>query len=448
MRYANVLISAAASCAMSGCVSASHRPVEIAAQSPSVSLGQSQSGRVEALFAPHAATSDLSGTLFVIRPGEQPYYKHFGWADWRRTPHTRQTQYHAASITKGITAAIVISLQRDGKLTLSDAVSKWLPILSSSPEISIAAVLRHRAGLPRDFPDDFDVTADKAADWLASDPSFISPDKREGYSNVGYSLLAEVVEAASGRSYAELAQQFVFEPAGMDDSVIVTAGPSKPLALAKPYTAGPRPLGVMTPVAAPISSGAGGLVTTPGDLTKWVRFLADDGYPELFTGDDPIGSIDAGSDANGRYVSVQGTLPGYVANAIAWRNGASVSYMGNLFSYPALDMKSRLLSLMSTGAVSTIKPRPADGRMTPNHFQLVGEHSLVNFGEARIERHASGKGLVLIMPDRGANWTFYLTPIADGQVHWRAFDRILRLDNNGALVSIPRAERQETSSAD
>lgn len=135
------------------------------------------------------------------------------------------------------------------------------------------------------------------------------------------------------------------------------------------------------PVPAALEIGSSGLITTAADLATWVRTLADGSYPELFTGDDPLGLIDEDTDDIGAYVSVQGTLPGYVANAIAWRDrDLTVSFTGNLFSYPALNMGEVLRALLSNEPPLPPVARPSAVPLSPDHFRLAGEHRLPDFG--------------------------------------------------------------------
>lgn len=422
---------------LSGCNTARQAPA--AGMAPASPADAELAQRIDSYFAPLAATSDISGTLRVERGGAPVLVRHFGHADWvRRKPHTEHTLYSAASVTKGITAATLVTLARDGTVSLDDPVGRWLPALGGYPGMTLRAVLRHRAGLPRDLPDTF-VPPQSVEEWLAAHPEQVGAAGEESYSNVGYALLAEVIAAAAGAPLAQVAEQRVLRPAGMADSAIRigTAGHFPGGAL--PYTAGPAPAGVMTPVPANLATGSSGLVTTAADLAKWARTLADGAYPELFAGDDPLGSIDVGSDGNGEYVAVQGSLPGYVANAIAWRgHDLTVSFAGNLFSYPALNLEDALRGLLGDDPPPAPKPRPAAVPLSAEHLRLAGEHRHPDFGPIRIAHDPARGGMVLTMPDRPAYWSFHLTPIADGAFHWRAFDRVLRLDGSGSLTSAKR----------
>jgi D-alanyl-D-alanine carboxypeptidase len=407
-----------------------------AVASPAASDASELAKRLDAYFEPLAGTADLSGILHIKRDGAPALVRRYGYADWpRRMPHTDDTRYSAASVTKGILAATLVVLSREGVVSLDDPVGRWLPALHAHPDMTLRAVLRHRAGLPRELPGNVDSARDGVAAWLANHPDVMAPPGEERYSNVGYALLAEVVEAATGSTFAEVARQRVLVPIGMHDSVIRLQTAKDVPGGALPYTAGPEPSGVMTPVPAALEIGSSGLITTVADLAAWVRALAGGRYPELFDGDDPLGSIDAGSDGNGPYVAVQGTLPGYVANAITWPGrGLTVSFTGNLFSYPALDLGDVLRALLGPEPPAPPTSRPTAVPLADEHLALVGEHRHPDFGPIVIALATAGDRLVLTLPGKPAYWSFHLTPIADGALHWRAFDRVLRSDGAGGLA--------------
>ncbi|MBS7457312.1 serine hydrolase domain-containing protein [Coralloluteibacterium stylophorae] len=407
--------------------------------------------RIDAWFAPLAATSDISGIVRVERGGRLIAERRYGFADFEhRTPHAADTLYSAASVTKGIVAATLLGLRDDGRITLADAVGRHLPALHGHDGITIEAVLRHRAGLPRDFPDDVDMTAvpGGAAGWLAGHPEALRPPGEERYSNVGYALLAQVAAAAAGMPFAEAARHYVLAPAGMLDSRIDIHTADHFARGALPYTAGPAPTGVMHPVPAPLEVGSSGLITTASDLARWVRALARGDHPGLFVGDDPLGSIDAGGSGGDRFVSVQGTLPGYAATAIAWpEDDVSITFVGNLFSYPVLDLDTTLRAIVRGPAPAPPEARPAEVALADAHRALAGRYAHPDFGRVDIALDAARGGMLLRMPERSAYWSFHLTPNVDGALHWRGFDIRFVRDADGVVRAIPRTRGEAVAMA-
>ena len=346
--------------------------------------------------------------------------KSYGFADFGdRIPHGAQTRYSAASITKGLTAAALIRLVRSGQVDLAMPVAVYLPDLKGATTASLAQVLDQMAGLPRDLPDNY--AGRSVARWVAENRDRLGPVGAERYSNIGYALLAEVVENVSGQKFANFVESQVLVPQGMRASKIGKGEASDYTSGAKGYTAGPDPSGIMPAPSAPLEIGASGLISTAQDLAIWAEGLASGSYPEFFEAEDPLGSVDRGEDAFGEYVSVQGSLPGYFANAISWNNGRnSVVFVGNLFSAPALTMKRDLLALMADEPLVSRASRPEVVAAGETHSGLAGQYVSETFGDIAIERDRHGN-FRLRMIGKPDYWSFHLTPVALG-LHWRAFD--------------------------
>ena len=403
-----------------GVAGCTHTPPPVEMTHPPVSHRLEQ--RADALFSAAARTNDLSGRLLVREEGRTVFTKSYGFADFgTRTRHGSPTRYSAASITKGLTAAAVVHLVRSGQIDLARPIAEYLPDLEGATTASVAQVLDHTAGLPRDLPDSF--AGGSVARWVAENRDRLGPVGAERYSNIGYALLAEVVENVSGQSFANFVENQVLVPRGMKASKIGEGEASDYAHGAKGYTAGPEPSGLMPAPSAPLEIGASGLVSTGEDLAIWAEGLASGTYPEFFEAEDPLGSVDRGEETFGEYVSVQGSLPGYFANAISWNSGRnSVVFVGNLFSAPALTMKRDLLALMGEKPLVSRAPRPEVVEAGEAHSKLEGQYASESFGDIAIEREEYGH-FRLRMIGKPDYWSFHLTPVASG-LHWRAFDRV------------------------
>jgi CubicO group peptidase (beta-lactamase class C family) len=141
-----------------------------------------------------------------------------------------------ASNTKMFTAIAVLQLRDAGKLSLDDPVVKRLPwfrlknAFSGEPEVTVRQLLTHTGGLPReagagywnglDFP-----AHEQIIQNLASQEMVFAPDTKWKYSNLGFTLAGEIVEAVSGERYAEYIERHILRPLGMKSSTVVpTAG--------------------------------------------------------------------------------------------------------------------------------------------------------------------------------------------------------------------------------
>ncbi len=137
-------------------------------------------------------------------------------------PMTTDTLFDQESITKVLsTAPVVLALVEDGTLGLNDPVARYLPDFAANGKdaITIRQMLAYSSGLPADaqFLDD----PDDAAVWkqMAETPLEYQPKTMVEYSDLTYRLLGRVVEAATGKSLADVAQEKIWGPLGMTDTM-------------------------------------------------------------------------------------------------------------------------------------------------------------------------------------------------------------------------------------
>src|SRR3546814_6757766 len=142
------------------------------------------------------------------------------------TPATPQTNFRLASVSKQFTAAAIVLLAQDGKLSLDDPIRKWLPSLPASADpITLRHMLTHGSGLI----DYEDLMAPDATEQVHDidvlhmlervDRLYFEPGTRYRYSNGAYALLALIVGKASGQAFATFLREPIFKPPGMDNTV-------------------------------------------------------------------------------------------------------------------------------------------------------------------------------------------------------------------------------------
>ncbi len=166
----------------------------------------------------------------VVHDQELVWAKGYGTSDLETgAPVTPETIFRIGSITKLFTATAIMQLRDAGKLRLDDPVSKhlpWFAVESSfegEPEITVRHLLTHTSGLPREaaFPywttHDFP-TREQVREALPAQQAIFAPASQYKYSNLGMTLLGEIVAAVSGLSWAEYLERHVFAPLGMSDS--------------------------------------------------------------------------------------------------------------------------------------------------------------------------------------------------------------------------------------
>lgn len=180
----------------------------------------------------------------IVYDGELVWGKGYGYTDLEtKQPVTLDTRFRIASITKTFTAVAIMQLRDAGKLGLDDPVSKYLSWFTlryaDAPEITIRNLLTHTSGLPRDAqgPMWTDQNAPEH-DAFVAETCLRKPTRPPydhfAYSNLGYSLLGDIIEAVSGQSWADYLQQNILEPLDMSETFPVPKS-DDPL-LAKGYS--------------------------------------------------------------------------------------------------------------------------------------------------------------------------------------------------------------------
>jgi CubicO group peptidase (beta-lactamase class C family) len=171
-----------------------------------------------ARFLQDALPPAADGTLVVARDGEMVHCDGFGVADREAgTAAGCDTVYDVMSMTKQFTAAAILKLEMMGKLRVTDPIRRYLgPVPRDKRNITVHHLLTHTAGLPEALGDDYEPLRRSELVAAALRSGLESyPGAEYRYSNVGYSLLAAIVEEASGLAYEEFLAKHLFTPAGM-----------------------------------------------------------------------------------------------------------------------------------------------------------------------------------------------------------------------------------------
>ncbi|MGL5857479.1 MAG: serine hydrolase domain-containing protein [Angustibacter sp.] len=225
-----------------------------------------------------------NGSLVAARDGRLVHCAGFGVADHEdRVPATCDTAYDIGSITKQFTAAAILKLEMTGDLNVGDLISDYLgPVPADKRAITVHQLLTHTAGLVEALGDDYQPLSRQDMIARAFGSRLASPPGAEyHYSNLGYSLLAAIVEEASGVGYEEFLAEHLFAPAGMTSTgYLLPDWP--PAQVAVEYDAHGIPQG--RPFEHPWATdgpywnlrGNGGLLSTPRDMFRWHLALEGD----------------------------------------------------------------------------------------------------------------------------------------------------------------------------
>jgi D-alanyl-D-alanine carboxypeptidase len=224
-----------------------------------------------------------SASIAVVKDGKLAYTKAYGFADIES--HRRATTsmiYSVGSISKQFTAASILLLAEEGKLSLDDPVGRWVPDLTRANEVTIREVLSMTSGYQDYWPQDYvmpsmmkPASPDEILKGWAQKLLDFEPATKWQYSNTNYVAAGVIVEQLSGISVFDFLRHRVFDPLGMksvfdcDNSTLPPGAPTR----YHRYGLGPaRP--------APKEGkgwlfAAGELAMTASDLAKWDISMID-----------------------------------------------------------------------------------------------------------------------------------------------------------------------------
>ncbi|HKR01526.1 MAG TPA: serine hydrolase domain-containing protein [Pyrinomonadaceae bacterium] len=235
-------------------------------------------------YLDRVALFGFSGGILVAKNGAVLVEKGYGYADRaRRLPNTSDTVFYIGSNTKQFTAAAILKLEQQGKLSVNDPISKFFAnVPEDKAGITIHHLLTHTSGLAHDVGDLYGrpVGRDEQVRHVLDSKLQAKPGTY-GYSNAGYMLAAAIVEIASGSSYESYLQRNLFDPAGMSHTGY-RLPKWDPARVAHGYEAGVdqgSPLDRASWMAdGPTWAvrGAGGMLSTLGDQYRWHRALEGD----------------------------------------------------------------------------------------------------------------------------------------------------------------------------
>ena len=251
---------------------------------PAALSAQDLPARLSAIGGAAVTDGRTAGVSFAVTRGGKPLASGaFGFADLEnRVPAAADSVYAIGSLTKTFTAAAILALADDGKLSLDDPLSKWVPLLPAPGRTAtIRQLLNHTSGIRS-------MTALGSRYWaqagreiepaalvaiFANEPPDFPPGTDYRYSNSGYVLLGLVVEKASGRTWGDFVTRRLLVPlglAGTRDGETSDLVPRRARGYARKKGGGFENAWHVS-----LSQGyaAGALLSTADDLARWIRRL-------------------------------------------------------------------------------------------------------------------------------------------------------------------------------
>jgi CubicO group peptidase (beta-lactamase class C family) len=242
---------------------------------------------VEKIFAKYMADRRIPGMVYgLVVDGKLVHVKSMGVRDQdKKDAVNADTVFRIASMTKSFTSLAMLKLRDEGKLSLEDPVSKWIPEFArmelptkDSAPLRVRDLLTHSAGFPEDNPwgDRQLAIADaELTKWLEQGiPFSTAPGTEYEYSNYGFALAGRVITKAAGMPYSKYLTEQILKPLGMTSSTLEP----KEVAAERRAT-GYRLIDGAYVEDKPLADGAfgpmGGLLVSANDLARYIAFQLD-----------------------------------------------------------------------------------------------------------------------------------------------------------------------------
>ena len=308
--------------------------------------------RIEKLFARYKPAIP-GAQLAISRNGSVIFSKAWGMADMEHNVAlTTESVTEAGSVSKQFTAAAILLLEQQGKLSLDDDVRKYVPELPDYKDvITLRHMMQHKSGLKdwgavaaiAGWPRSTKTYNNDDALYIISNQKTLKHKPRAEYlySNSKYNLFAIIIQRVSGMSLADFTRKNIFEPAGMkhtqwrDNHKRIV--PDRAIAYSKSGA------NYQTNMPNEYVYGNGGLLTTAEDLLIWNNYYLNGklGTPSLLAKQLSTTALNSGimhSYAAGLFI---GTNKGWKYTT---HDGATASYRANLVAYPELGLSIAWLS--------------------------------------------------------------------------------------------------------
>jgi CubicO group peptidase (beta-lactamase class C family) len=398
----------------------------------------------------------FQGVALVAADGKVLLNKGYGWADAAtQKPNDPSMVYQIGSVTKQFTAAAILKLQEEGKLSVNDTIGKYFPKLKEGGRITIRHLLTHTSGL-YNYTNDTTFWMHEAAmpsshekmmGRFADKPLDFEPGAKFSYSNSGYLLLGYIIEQVSGKPYEQYIRENIFRPLGMSRSGFDF---TKATGRATGYYVS----GVSEPAMIVDSTGsyaAGAIYTTTSDLFKWVqamhgkKIIKAESWEQAFT---PFkGQYGYGLIMDKMYgqkrIWHNGGIHGFVSNLEYFPESNTTVILISNYMYSDLSRVSRVLDAALFGkpyelpkARTEIKLAEATLKQYEGTYALTDDFAItVKVEGGKLMAQATGQGAYEIFPEK-EDYFFY--KVVDAQIGFEkdAAGKIvaLTLFQNGAKM--------------
>jgi CubicO group peptidase (beta-lactamase class C family) len=400
------------------------------------------------------------GIVAVQRDGRAPLILSYGLASVElEVPHAASDVFMIGSVSKQFTAAAILLLEQQGLLSTDDPVSAHLPSFRHGDVITIEQLLTHTSGVADVFSlERLGQSAGQVGTFeeVISDLSDAdlthAPGSAYAYSNGGYSVLAAIVEAASGIRFGDFLETWVFQPLNMASTWHDGPGPVRRNRVPGYDPWGRDGLTRGMPIAAPFSTGSGSIWSSAADLLTWTsalyngRALSDSAYRKL-THDYGNGygyGVSVFQRFNRDVVGHDGRIGGYATDVARYlEDRVTVVILSNVQSVAKDEIRRLVAAAVFSQPYSIPSQRAYLERPRDSFADFTGVYSFgpgfnvfVREADGRLLARANEGGDSELVPFSEAEWfsrTLYTT-VRFGRDETGSVDRLIWGRGSGAPV--------------
>ncbi|MFJ8268632.1 serine hydrolase domain-containing protein [Peribacillus asahii] len=239
----------------------------------------SEESKVKEYMEKFSKEEKFDGSVLVLHKGKVILDQSYGLADKEnKLPFKNDILFPVGSITKSMTAVAILQLEEQGKLSISDSLSDYMPELPNANKITLHQLLNHSSGLT-DFLEADEIKGDYTKAYSEKEiinsfknrPLTSNPGEKYAYISSGYYLLGKIIEQVSGETYSTYLQKHIFKPAGMNDTFVMNERN-----VDKVQVKGYENEEVIKNLHPSLLFACGDVVSTKADLVKYISAIEKD----------------------------------------------------------------------------------------------------------------------------------------------------------------------------
>ena len=296
--------------------------------------------KLDSLFQSETDKLSFNGAVLITKNGKEVWKSAYGYSDlYRKTLHTTNSIFRVGSITKQFTAALILKLSEEGKLSLNDPISQYLNGLTYGNTVTLNQLLNHTSGIPNyyffagyhDFKKE-QHTTDDMFNRIKRNPLEFEPGSNYKYSNSGYYLLGLITEKVTGLTWEKAIETYIIDPLALANTMIAQNSEK----LSQGYKISDGSLEECDYINIKVPYSAGALISDVSDLNRWGEYLFND-----FISAKSLGLMTTpGSGGYGLGLWVDS----YEGYSRIWHTGGIDGFRSIMSYYPKDDVRIIILS--------------------------------------------------------------------------------------------------------